>query len=115
MPTVSISLMLAVHNAAAAAEWYKRALGAEELWNFGGVVGLTVEGAPFFLGEPANNGWNTPADAGTRTARVELLGMNGAMRSHNAADQSHLRRPSARCRRQSRGPQRSIPNRPLRR
>jgi hypothetical protein len=28
--------------------------------------------------------------------------MNGAMRSHNAADQSHLRRPSARCRRQSR-------------
>ena len=41
--------------------------------------------------------------------------MNGAMRSHNAADQSHLRRPSARCRRQSRGPQRSIPNRPLRR
>jgi catechol 2,3-dioxygenase-like lactoylglutathione lyase family enzyme len=42
MPTVSISLMLAVHNAAAAAEWYKRALGAEELWNFGGVVGLTA-------------------------------------------------------------------------
>jgi uncharacterized glyoxalase superfamily protein PhnB len=73
MPTVSISLMLAVYNAAAAAEWYKRALGAEELWNFGGVVGLTVEGAPFFLGEPANNGWNTPADAGTRTARVELF------------------------------------------
>jgi uncharacterized glyoxalase superfamily protein PhnB len=73
MPTVSISLMLAVHNAGAAAEWYKRALGAEELWNFGGVVGLTVEGAPFFLGEPANNGWNTPADAGTRTARVELF------------------------------------------
>jgi len=34
MPTVSISLMLAVRNAAAAAEWYKRALGAEELWNF---------------------------------------------------------------------------------
>ena len=73
MPTVSISLMLAVHNASAAAEWYKRALGAEELWNFGGVVGLTVEGAPFFLGEPANKGWNTPTDAGTRTTRVELF------------------------------------------
>jgi hypothetical protein len=36
-------------------------------------VGLTVEGAPFFLGEPANNGWNTPIDAGTRTARVDLF------------------------------------------
>jgi Na+-translocating ferredoxin:NAD+ oxidoreductase RnfC subunit len=46
---------------------------------------------------------------------ASVRGMNGAMRSHNAAAQSHLRRPSARCRRQSRGPQRSIPNRPLRR
>ena len=41
--------------------------------------------------------------------------MNRAMRSRNAADQSHLRPPSARYRRQSRGPQRSIPNRPGRR
>ena len=36
-------------------------------------MGLAVEGAPFFLGEPANNGWSTPTDAGTRTARVELF------------------------------------------
>ena len=29
----------------AAARWYARALGATELWNPGGVVGLTVQGA----------------------------------------------------------------------
>jgi PhnB protein len=68
-----ISLMLAVADASAAAKWYLEALGATELWNMGGVVGLSVEGAPFFLGEPADNGWNTPAEAGTRTVRVELF------------------------------------------
>ena len=56
-----ISLMLAVPDAAAAAQWYAQALGATELWNLGSVIGLTVEGAPLFLGEPANNGWDTPA------------------------------------------------------
>ena len=50
-----------------------------------------------------------------RTDASRSKSLNGAMRSHNAADLSHLRRPSARCRRQSRGPQRSIPNRPPRR
>jgi PhnB protein len=68
-----ISLMLAVPDAAAAALWYAQALGATELWNRGGVVGLTVDGAPFFLGEPAGNGWDTPAAAGTRTVRVEVF------------------------------------------
>ena len=47
----SISVMLAVPDAAAAVEWYKRALGAVELWNLGSVVGMEVEGAPFFLAE----------------------------------------------------------------
>jgi PhnB protein len=68
-----ISVMLAVANATAAARWYAEALGATELWNLGGVVGLIVEGAPFFLGEPENNGWDTPATAGTRTVRVEVF------------------------------------------
>jgi PhnB protein len=68
-----ISLMLAVPDASAAAQWYTRALGATELWNLGQVVGLTVEGVPFFLGQPANNGWDTPAAAGTRTVRVEVF------------------------------------------
>jgi len=44
-----ISVMLAVPDAAAAARWYAQALGAIELWNLGSVVGLSVEGAPFFL------------------------------------------------------------------
>jgi PhnB protein len=72
-PGPLISLMLAVSDASAAARWYAQALRATELWNLGGVVGLAVESAPFFLGEPAGNGWETPASAGTRTARVELF------------------------------------------
>jgi PhnB protein len=68
-----ISLMLAVPDAAAAAHWYAQALGATELWNLGGVVGLTVAGAPLFLGEPENNGWDTPAALGSRTVRVEVF------------------------------------------
>lgn len=65
--------MLAVPDAPAAAEWYKRALGATELWNLGSVIGMEVEGAPFFLGEPANNGWESPSKIGTTTLRVELF------------------------------------------
>lgn len=68
-----ISVMLAVPDATAAARWYARALGATELWNLGGVVGLAVAGAPFFLGEPENNGWDTPATLGSRTVRVEVF------------------------------------------
>jgi PhnB protein len=70
----AISHMLAVADASAAARWYARGLGAVELWNLGSVVGLRAEGAPFFLGEPEGNGWDTPAHAGTRTVRVELFG-----------------------------------------
>jgi PhnB protein len=69
----AISHMLAVADASAAARWYARALGAVELWNLGSAVGLGAEGAPFFLGEPEGNGWDTPARAGTRTVRVELF------------------------------------------
>ena len=68
-----LSLMLAVPDATAAAHWYAQALGATELWNLGGVVGLTIGGAPFFLGEPENNGWDTPTAAATRTVRVEVF------------------------------------------
>src|SRR5258705_8618987 len=68
-----ISLMLAVPDAAAAAEWYKRALGARELWNLGSVVGLEIEGAPFFIGEPARNRWESPNVIGITTTRVELF------------------------------------------
>jgi catechol 2,3-dioxygenase-like lactoylglutathione lyase family enzyme len=35
-----ISVMVAVPDAPAAVDWYKRALGADVLWDFGSVVGL---------------------------------------------------------------------------
>lgn len=68
-----ISLMLAVPDAPAATDWYQRALGATELWSLGSVVGLEVEGAPFFLAEPENNGWDSPTEIGTTTVRVEVF------------------------------------------
>jgi len=68
-----ISLMVAVPDARLAVDWYRRALGATELWNLGSVVGLEIAGAPFFLAEPANNGWASPAEIGTTTVRVEVF------------------------------------------
>lgn len=68
-----ISVMLAVPDAQAAAEWYERAVGATRLWDLGGVIGLEVAGAPFFLGEPANNRWESPSVVGTRTVRIEVF------------------------------------------
>lgn len=65
--------MLAVADATAARAWYEGALGAEVLWDLGGVVGLSVAGAPFFLGEPAGNGWDTPDRLGSRTVRIEVF------------------------------------------
>jgi uncharacterized glyoxalase superfamily protein PhnB len=73
IPTPVISLMLAVPDAPAAAEWYQRALSAKILWDLGSVIGLEIEGAPFFLGEPARNGWSSPQEIGTTTLRVELF------------------------------------------
>ena len=66
-PPVLISVMLAVPDAAAAVEWYKRALGAVELWNLGPVVGLEIAGAPFFVGQPEKNGWESPTVLGITT------------------------------------------------
>ncbi len=70
---VSISVMLAVNDTPAAVEWYKRALGARVLWSLGSVAGLEITGAPFFLAEPANNGWETPTKLGMPSARVEVF------------------------------------------
>jgi uncharacterized glyoxalase superfamily protein PhnB len=68
-----ISVMLAVADAQAALAWYKRALGATELWNLGSVVGMEINGAPIFLGEPENNGWETPVKLGAPSVRVEVF------------------------------------------
>jgi len=71
--TVRISLMLAVQDAPAASDWYQRALGAGELWSLGSVVGLEIAGAPFFLHEPTNAGFDSPAAIGRTTVRVEVF------------------------------------------
>jgi PhnB protein len=65
--------MLAVPDAPAASAWYRRALGATELWNLGSVIGLELQGAPFFLAEPSNNGWQAPVELGTTTTRIEVF------------------------------------------
>lgn len=65
--------MLAVHDTPQAVDWYKKAVGATELWNFGSVAGLEIAGAVFFLGEPENNGWASPLKLGMASARVEVF------------------------------------------
>ena len=73
MQPIIISLMLAVSDTPFALDWYKKALGATELWNLGSVAGLEIEGAVFFLGEPANNGWESPSKLGITSTRVEVF------------------------------------------
>ena len=70
---LALSVMLAVPDTPAAVAWYQRALGATLLWDLGGVAGLEIAGAPFFLGEPANNGWESPAKLGITSTRVEVF------------------------------------------
>src|SRR5271165_1840297 len=70
---LKISLMLAVPSAPVAAEWYHRALGASELWSLGSVVGLEIQGAPFFLHEPTSTGFGSPSALGATTVRVEVF------------------------------------------
>ena len=70
---IQLSVMLAVTDAPAALEWYKRALGANELWNLGSVVGMEIDGAPIFLGQPENNGWEVPEKLGASSVRIEVF------------------------------------------
>jgi PhnB protein len=65
--------MLAVPDAQAARMWYQRALGATILWDLGSVVGLEIQGARFFLGEPKANGWETPTKLGLTTTRIQIF------------------------------------------
>ena len=77
MPTSPpvISVMLIVPDARAAIEWYWTALGATELWDLGGVAGLEIGGAPFFLHEadPTNPAEAAPGRAGVTSTRVEVF------------------------------------------
>jgi PhnB protein len=73
--SASISVMLIVSDAESAVEWYKRALGAGVLWDLGGVAGLQLDGAPFFLHEavPGRAREPSPADVGLTTTRIEVF------------------------------------------
>lgn len=71
----ALSVMLIVPDAEAAVAWYREALGARELWNLGGVAGLDIDGAPFFLHEvnPNNPSETSPGAAGVTSVRVEVF------------------------------------------
>ena len=70
-----ISVMLIVPDAEVAVTWYHEALGAEVLWDLGGVAGLHVGGAPFFLHEanPENPAEDSPDRVGQTSVRVEVF------------------------------------------
>src|ERR1700739_5113221 len=70
-----ISVMLIVADADAAVAWYKDALGATELWNLGGVAGLEIDGAPFFLHEvnPNNPAESSPDQLGVTSTSIEVF------------------------------------------
>jgi PhnB protein len=73
-----ISPMLAVSDASAAIEFYKRAFGATVLWHVNGgghvVAGLAVDDARFFLAsESPPHGTRGPGSVGFTTVRIELF------------------------------------------
>ena len=70
-----ISVMVIVPDADLAVAWYKAALGATELWNLGGVAGLEISGAAFFLHEvnPKNPAETSPGQAGVTSIRIEVF------------------------------------------
>jgi uncharacterized glyoxalase superfamily protein PhnB/predicted enzyme related to lactoylglutathione lyase len=70
-----ISVMLIAPDGDAAVAWYREALGAEVLWDLGGVAGLEVGGAPFFLHEanPDNPAEDSPDRVGQTSVRIEVF------------------------------------------
>jgi uncharacterized glyoxalase superfamily protein PhnB len=71
----AVSVMLIVPDADAAVAWYRSALGAGQLWDLGGVAGLEIGGAPFFLHEanPKNPTEASPIQIGATSTRIELF------------------------------------------
>ena len=67
--------MLIVPDGEAAVAWYREALGAEVRWDLGGVAGLEVGGAPFFLHEanPSNPAEDSPDRIGQTSVRIEVF------------------------------------------
>jgi PhnB protein len=73
--TVALSVMLIVPDAERAVAWYREALGAQVVWDLGGVAGLKIGGAPFFLHEtnPTNPSECSPVEVGGTSVRVEVF------------------------------------------
>ena len=71
----SLSVMLIVSDADEAVQWYEQALGAKVLWDLGGVAGLHVAGAPFFIHEavPGRSREPSPSEVGMTTTRIEVF------------------------------------------
>ena len=76
--------MLIVSDADAAVRWYTTALGAAQLWDLGGVAGLDLGGAPFFVHEavPGKNQEPSPTAVGLTTTRIEVF-IDAPMTSSN--------------------------------
>ena len=72
---LSLSVMLIVSRADEAVRWYGTALGAEVLWDLGGVAGLHLAGAPFFIHEAVagRSSEPSPRDVGMTTTRIEVF------------------------------------------
>ena len=81
--------MLIVSDAAAAMKWYTSALGAGGLWDLGGVAGLDLGGAPFFVheGVPGKNREPSPTAVGLTTTRIDVVsqGMDPRRRTRHQA------------------------------
>lgn len=71
----TVSVMLIVSDAVRAVGWYTEALGAEVLWDLGGVAALSLQGAPFLVHEavPGKVRESSPTDAGLTTTRIEVF------------------------------------------
>lgn len=71
----AVSVMLIVPDAAVAVAWYRDALGATVLWDLGGVAGLALDGAPFFIHEDnPDDPRELSADrAGVTSVRIEVF------------------------------------------
>jgi PhnB protein len=70
-----VSVMLIVSDVVVAVGWYTEALGAELLWDLGGVAAMHLQGAPFLLHEavPGKRQESSPTDAGLTTTRIEVF------------------------------------------
>jgi PhnB protein len=83
----SLSVMLIVPDGEEAVQWYEQALGAEVLWDLGGVAGLHLADAPFFIHEavPGRPREPSPNDVGMTTTRIEVFADDAAALIDRAA------------------------------